>query len=136
MQETLTAELFWLAMTVLMTALFWVPYILNRMKEQGVWNALWDPQGHTKAEAPWAQRMMRAHENAVENLVIFTPLVLALHMTGLSTSATAGACMVYFCARAAHFVLFTFAIPLLRVVTFLVGFFAQMVLGLTLLGVI
>jgi len=43
---------------------------------------------------------------------------------------------VYFVARAAHFVIYTFAIPLFRTVAFMVGFAAQMVLVLTLLGVI
>jgi uncharacterized MAPEG superfamily protein len=136
MSEKLNIELFWLVMTVLMTALFWVPYIVNRMKEQGVGAALWDPQGHTRAQARWAERMMRAHENAVENLIIFAPLVLALQVLDISTSVTAGACAAYFFARAVHFVVFTFAVPLLRVVAFLVGFFCQMVLVLTLLGVI
>lgn len=134
--QTLSTELYWLSLTVLMTALFWVPYILNRMKEQGMWTALWDPQGHTAAKAVWADRMMRAHENAVENLIIFAPLILILHLTGMNTSITAGASMLYFFARLAHYFVFTFGIPLLRVVTFAFGFGAQMALALTVLGLI
>lgn len=51
-----------------------VPYIINRMLEQGIGRAIWDPQGITKTEVNWAERMMRAHKNAVENLVVFAPL--------------------------------------------------------------
>lgn len=134
MNTNLSEEFFWLAMTLLITALFWVPYILNRLREQGVGRALWDPQGHTAAQALWAQRMMKAHENAVENLVIFAPLVLMLQIQGVSNELTGMACMVYFFARATHYVVFTLGVPLLRVLTFSVGVGAQMVLLATLCG--
>ena len=135
--HTLPPELYWLTLTTLMTALFWVPYIINWMVEQGVVKAVWDPEDydHSRPRAAWALRMLRAHENAVENLVIFAPLVLTLHALGISTDTTVTACAVYFWARAAHFLVFTFAVPLLRVLTFATAFGAQMVLGLVLLGV-
>ena len=136
MQTALTRELFWLTSTVTLTALFWVPYILNRMKEHGVWAALRNPQPDLRPRAAWAERMMRAHTNAVENLVIFAPLVLALHATGMSTPATASACMVYFFSRLAHYLIYTLGLPLLRTVAFVIGFMAQMMLALTLLGII
>jgi uncharacterized MAPEG superfamily protein len=136
MNPALTPELYWLVLTTVMTSLFWIPYILQRILENGALPALLDPQGLTHMSAPWAQRMMRAHQNAVENLVIFAPLVLALHVTGASTAITTTACIVYFFARAAHFVIYTLAIPLLRTVAFIAGFGAQIVLALTLLGII
>jgi uncharacterized MAPEG superfamily protein len=134
MQSNLSTELYWLVLTVLMTSLFWVPYILNRMLEQGVLSALWDPYGQTSTTRAWAQRMMLAHKNAVENLVLFTPLVIMIQIMGMNSSTTATACMVYFFARLLHYIVFSFAVPLLRVVTFLVGFAAQLVLALALLG--
>ena len=135
--HTLPPELFWLTLTTLMTALFWVPYIINWMIEQGVVKAVWDPDDydHSRPRAAWAVRMFQAHQNAVENLVIFAPLVLTLHALGISTDITVTACAVYFWARAAHFLVFTFAVPLLRVLTFATAFGAQVVLGLVLLGV-
>jgi len=133
MNNMLTTEIFWLVATVLMTALFWVPYILNRFAENGVFAAIWDPQGVTQAKAAWADRMMRAHKNAIENLMIFAPLVIVVQQFNLATDATAIAAMVYFYARLVHFAVFTLAIPVLRVVSFLVGFGAQMVLVAALL---
>jgi uncharacterized MAPEG superfamily protein len=135
MNATLSNEVFWLVLTLLMTALFWVPYILNRMLEQGVWNALRDPQGETGTARHWARRMMKAHDNAVENLVIFGPLVILVELTGVHSQATATACMVYFFARLVHYTVFTFAVPVLRVVAFLAGFGAQLVLLRALLGI-
>lgn len=131
---TLTPELFWMVLTVLMTGLMWVPYILNRLREQGAGKALWDPHGNTVSEVAWAQRMMHAHQNAVENLVIFTPLVLALHSLGISNANTATACAVYFFARATHYLVFSFGVPMLRIPAFAIGVGAQLTLVLVLLG--
>jgi len=50
MNILLSTELYWLVMTLLMTSLFWVPYIINRMLEQGILNALWDRFGETYTE--------------------------------------------------------------------------------------
>jgi len=136
MQTAMTTELYWLVMTCMMTALLFVPYILNRMKEHGIVPALWNPQPDTRPKAPWAERLMRAHANAVENLVVFAPLVLALQVLGVSTALTASACTVYFFVRLAHAILYTFAVPLLRTVAFIIGFGCQMALALTLLRII
>ena len=136
MHATLKPELYWLVMTTTMTALIFVPYILNRMKEHGTWPAVWNPQPDKSPKAQWAERIMRAHANAVENLVVFAPLVLTLQLVGASTTATATACMVYFFARLAHVILYTFAVPLLRTVAFVIGVGCQMTLALTLLNVI
>ena len=64
------------------------------------------------------------------------PLVLALQIVGGSTTATATATTVYFFVRAAHIVFYTFAVPLLRTVAFIIGVACQMTLALTLLQVI
>ena len=127
-------ELTWLTFTTIMTGLLWVPYIANRLTEQGVWEGLWDPQGRTDSQSPWARRMMQAHENAAENLVVFAPLALAVHLSGSGTELTATAAMLYFFFRLGHFVVFSFGVPILRVVFFLLGFACQAVLALHLLG--
>lgn len=128
MIEKITPELFWLVMTAFMTSLIWVPYILNRIVEQGPRDALLDPEGRTETRVPWANRMMRAHRNAIENLATFAPLVLVLHTLGVSSYATATACAVFFVARATHLVVYTLGIPVIRTLAFAVGFAAQMVL--------
>ena len=130
----LSADLTWLVWTLIMTALFWVPYILNRLQEQGVLTATLDPQGDKTTDRPWAKRMMQAHSNAVENLVIFAPLVFLVELTGKNSETTAMACAVYFFARLAHYLVYTFGIPVIRSILFVVGFAAQLVLAGTLLG--
>jgi len=132
----LNEELYWLTLTVCMTGLMWVPYIINRIVEQGIMTAIWDPQGETETKVAWANRMARAHSNAVENLVIFAPLVLAIQFTGLNDDTTALACMAYFFARLLHFISFSMGIPVARVVTFMVSVVAQLALVFTLLAVV
>ena len=64
-------ELFWLVMTAAMTGLMWVPYILDRIMVRGVAGAMANPSPTDKPQSPWAQRLMAAHINAVENLIVF-----------------------------------------------------------------
>lgn len=135
MNTSLSSEVYWLILTILMTSLFWVPYIINRMIEQGLLIAIWDRYGLTDTKKDWANRMMQAHKNAVENLVVFAPLVILIQITGMNSTTTANACIVYFFARLTHYFVFTFSIPLLRVVTFIIAFGSQLVLALTLLGI-
>lgn len=132
----LSNEIYWLILSILLTALMWVPYIINRMQEMGIWPALYNPQPDIRPQKQWAERMMRAHENAVENLIIFAPLVLIVEITQSHSSLSALAVEVYFYARLIHFIVFTFAIPLLRVPAFLIGAAAQLVIALSLLNII
>lgn len=127
-------ELFWMAAAAALTAVMWVPYIINRMAEHQPWPALWNPEPDLRPRAAWAERLMRAHANAVENLVIFAPLAIVVAFAGLGTQTTAMACAVYFYARLAHVMLYTFRVPLLRTVAFFVGFLCQCVLALRILG--
>ena len=100
----MTRELFWLTLTVILTGLLWVPYIINRCQIRGLGGAMANPARNDKPHAEWANRLMFAHDNAVENLVIFAPLVLILNAIDYSTQWTVLACAVYFWARVAHLI--------------------------------
>ncbi len=126
----MSKELFWLTLTVAMTALFWVPYILDRVACRGLMETLANPSPGDKPQSAWAVRQMKAHTNAVENLVIFAPLVLTAHALGISTATTATACAAYFWARLAHYLVYTLGIPGLRTAAFTVGFLAEAALVL------
>lgn len=131
----MTPEIFWLTITVLFTAVLWVPYIITMIAERGLIPALTAPYNEPP-ETQWAFRLKKAHYNAVENLVIFAPLILILAVLGISTELTVMLAMVYFWVRVAHAVVYTFAIPFLRTLTFAAGFACQIGLALVILGVI
>ena len=117
----MTTELYWLILSILLTAVLWLPYIINRLVEQGFFTALWDPDGETSTKTAWAERLMSAHVNAVENLVLFAPLVIILQILEMNTELTAMATMLYFFSRLAHVLLFT--LRLLYFLLFLLYFF-------------
>ncbi len=132
----MSKEMFWLVLTVAMTGLFWVPYILDRLMVRGLLGAMANPSAADKPQSAWAQRMMAAHTNAVENLVIFAPLVLAAQALSIASPATAFACALYFWSRLAHVAVYTLGIPGLRTLSFAGGFVAQAILVLAIFKLI
>ena len=118
-------ELFYLALTAVFTGLLWIPYVLDRFAVRGIGDTVGYPD-NPKPQHPWAQRLMKAHVNAVENLVVFATLVLVASALGISGSQLATAAMLYFWARVVHAVVYALGLPWLRTLAFTVGFIAQM----------
>lgn len=136
MMPKLTPELYWLTATAILTAVMWIPYTVQLIREMGPVAAFWDPYHETPIEAKWAQRAKRAHTNAVENLTVFAALSIGVVMAEAGTALTAWACALFFIVRAAHYWVYVFAVPLFRTVLFLCGFICQVVLAATLFGLI
>ncbi len=118
-------ELLYLACVATFTALLWIPYVLNRFAVCGIADTVGYPD-NPKPLAPWAERLKRAHANAVENLVVFAALVLAAGALGIAGGVVATAAVVYFWARIVHALAYTFKVPWVRTLGFAFGFFAQM----------
>ena len=131
----LTPELRWLVCSALLTGVLWVPYIVDRILEHGLWPALRNPNHDARPKAAWADRLMWAHQNAVENLVVFAPLVMVVHLLDANSPTTAFAAAAYFFARVAHVIIYTAGIPLLRTLAFLAGFGAQVTFAIAALAV-
>ena len=130
----MTDSLLWLSLVILLTAILWMPYILEFIGRVGLLAALSlaDADEQKLNAAPeWAERAKKAHCNAVENLIIFAPLVLIAHSVGASVVL---ATQIYFFARLFHFIFYTMGVGFLRTLTFFSGFFAQAYIALTLLG--
>jgi uncharacterized MAPEG superfamily protein len=132
----MSRELFWLTATVVLTGLLWIPYILDRAMVRGLIAAMGNPSPQDKPQSPWAMRLYFAHTNAVENLVIFAPLVMILDSLNISTRTTVLACAVYFWARLAHAIVYAIGVPVLRTLAFTVGFIAQAVLVLAIFRIV
>ncbi len=132
----LTPELFWLTLTVILTGILWIPYIVNRAQVRGLSGTMANPARDAKPHAAWATRLMFAHDNAVENIAIFAPLVLILNAIDYSTKWTVYASAVYFWARVAHLIVYSLGLPVFRTIAFTVGFLAQAVLALAIFGLL
>jgi uncharacterized MAPEG superfamily protein len=116
----MTPELKYLAYSAVLTSLLWIPYILNVLAR----NKLSDVVGYPATPpsmAAWAERLKKAHYNAVENLVVFASLVLIANALDISNNATTSAAAAYFWARLVHPVVYTLAIPWVRTLSFAVA---------------
>ncbi len=129
----MTRELASLTWVTALTAILWIPYILNMIGARGIVDAVGYPENPAPMSA-WAQRLKAAHYNAVENLVVFASLVLTLNAVGISTTVTVLAAQTYFWARVVHAVAYAFAVPWVRTLAFAVGFGCQVALFLALVG--
>ena len=117
-------ELQYLTYVAVLTGLLWVPYVLDRFRVRGIPDTVGYPD-NPRPQSLWARRLMKAHDNAVENLVVFAALVLAANAAGISGGVVATAAIVYFWARLAHVIAYALALPWVRTLAFTVGFFAQ-----------
>jgi uncharacterized MAPEG superfamily protein len=126
-------ELIYLALVAALTGILWIPYILDRIVKWGLVPAVSYP-ANPPAQSPWAQRLMRAHANAIENLAVFATLVLVANALGITGGVVATASMAYFWARVVHVLAYTFAVPWVRTLAFTVGFLAQAAVALQILG--
>lgn len=130
----LTPELYWLTLVTLATAAMWIPYMLARIVTRGMLRTMGNPDPSLPADPAWAQRAQRAHTNAIENLVVFAPLVLVAAMIGISTPSTIFAVKLYFFARLVHYCVYAAGIPVVRTLAFLAGFVAIVMFATTILG--
>jgi uncharacterized MAPEG superfamily protein len=121
MNTSADTELLYLALTALVTALMWIPYVLNAFVVRGIWGTMANPSADAKPLSAWATRLKNAHANAVENLVIFAALILTLNALEISNNTTVTAAIVFFWARLAHYVIYGLGIAGLRTVAFLIA---------------
>lgn len=128
----MTSELMSLSWVTGLTAIMWMPYILNLIAVRGLIDAVGYPED-PKPLSPWAEKMKAAHSNAIENLVVFAALVLIANAADVSNATTVLACQLYFWARLVHLLSYTFAIPWVRTLAFAAGFGCQIALVLQLI---
>lgn len=69
----------------------------------------------------WNDRLNRAVRNQIEALSIFVPVVLAVHILGVSNETTAMGATLFVLARVAHALLFIAGVPFLRTLAWAAG---------------
>ncbi len=129
----MNTQLLYLTYVTLLTAVIWIPYILNEIIVRGVVEAVGYPQ-NPRPLAAWATRMKAAHYNAIENLAVFATLVLVANALHLNSHAIEQSCVVYFWSRIVHVLAYTFAVPWVRTLAFVAGFMAQLCIAWHILG--
>ena len=79
-----------------------------------------------------AGRAKRAHLNMVENLVLFTALVLIAAAAGKANAATATGAAIFFWARLAHAIIYLIGIPWLRTLAWAVSVIGMIIIAVQL----
>jgi|ERR1700677_3374173 uncharacterized MAPEG superfamily protein len=118
----MSPDLKYLALTAMLTASLWIPYIVSQVVTNGFLSAqnYVDP---TQRPVPlWGKRADRAYINAVETFAPFAALVILIHIAGKANATTAFWAMSFFWLRVAHAVVYLAAIPFIRTLAFVLGY--------------
>ena len=79
------------------------------------------------------QRCVRLRNNMLENMVMFTGLVLVAHAADVSTANTVLGAQIFFFARVVHAVIYIAGIPLVRPLAWFAGVVGMAMIALELL---
>jgi uncharacterized MAPEG superfamily protein len=82
--------------------------------------------------AGFAGRARRAHLNMIENMVLFTALVLVAAVANKVNAMTATGAMIFFWARLAYAVIYLLGIPWLRTLAWFVSVVGLVIIALQL----
>ena len=117
----MSPELKYLALTALLTASLWIPYIAAQVITNGFLTAqnYVDP---TPRPVPLWGKRADPYLNAVETFAPFAALVVIIQLAGKNDSMTAFWTMSYFWLRVAHAVVYLVAIPFIRTIIFVLGY--------------
>ncbi|HXL65313.1 MAG TPA: MAPEG family protein [Xanthobacteraceae bacterium] len=117
----MSTELKYLALTSLLTASLWIPYVVAQVITNGPLSGqnYVDP---TPRPVPlWGQRAHRAYLNAVETFAPFAALVIAVQLAGKNDGMTVFWATSFFWIRVAHAAVFLAAVPFIRTILFVLG---------------
>src|SRR5258708_24999461 len=118
----MTTDLKYLALTAILTAALWIPYVVCQV----VTNGFLTPPNYVDPTArpvpTWGKRADRTYLNAVESFAPFAALVLVAHVAGKADAMTAFWAMCFFWLRLVPAAGFLLAIPYVRTLIFTLGF--------------
>lgn len=120
----MTTDLRYLALTALLTALLWVPYIVCQVMTNGFLAPTNYVDPKSRPVPLWGERAHRAYLNAIETFAPFAALVIVANLAGKADAMTAFWAMAYFWLRLAHAVVYLFGVPYIRTLLFVLGFVA------------
>ena len=120
----MSTDLKYLALTAILTATLWIPYVVAQVRTNGPLK----PENYidpTPRPLPdWGKRANRTYVNAVETFAPFAALVIVAHLAGKANAMTAFWATCYFWLRLAHAVVFLLGFPLVRTILFTLGYVA------------
>jgi uncharacterized MAPEG superfamily protein len=120
----MSTDLKYLALTAMLTAVLWIPYVVAQVMTNGF---LTPPNYVDPTPRPlplWGKRADRTYINAVEVFAPFAALVVVAHLSGKADAMTAFWAMSFFWLRLLHAVVYLLGVPYIRTIAFVLGFVA------------
>lgn len=117
----MTTDLTYLAYTAILTASFWIPYVVSQVMTNGS-----DANYLEREPRPvpaWGERANRVYGNAVEVFAPFAALIVVAHLSGKANAKHFGRCASFW-MRMTHAVVYWLGMPYVRTVVFTLGFVA------------
>ena len=124
----MSVELLCLGGAAILVILLRIAWMVDKVRVRGLAKVTGYPS-ESEPLSPWGHRAWIAHEDAIQNLVVFGALVLVLHLAGETNAVIRGAAVLYFWARVLHALVYLLAIPRVKTVAFLAAFAAQLLLA-------
>jgi uncharacterized MAPEG superfamily protein len=128
MEKTMTTDLYYLALTAVLTIILWIPFIVCKSKSAGPLKSSDYKAPSTPVLPDWVNRANRVHLNSLEVLPSFAALVLVAHVGMQANWITAIACAVFFWSRIAYSAVYWLGTPFIRTVLFTIGVISQLVI--------
>jgi uncharacterized MAPEG superfamily protein len=119
-----TDDLFYLALTALLTGSLWIPYIICQVRTNGPLKPKNYGDPEPRPVPAWGKRANRAHINAVESFAPFAGLVLVAHLAGKADASLAFWAGWFFWLRLAHAIVYIAGIPYVRTLIFTLAWVA------------
>jgi len=99
----LTPELLWLLLTALLVGSLWIPYVIGvNVTDFPGKAALFVRPPNPGEMKEWVHRSLRAHQNALEQLLPFAVVVVIGSLAKVSTPTTRLCAILFFWLRLAH----------------------------------
>jgi uncharacterized MAPEG superfamily protein len=118
----MSTELKYLALTAMLTASLWIPYVVSQVMANGF---LTPPNYRDPTPRPvplWGKRADRVYINAIETFAPFAVLVILIHLAGKANATTAFLAAAFFWLRVVHAIVYWAAIPYIRTIVFTLGY--------------
>ncbi len=118
----MSTDLKYLALTALLTAVLWIPYVVAQVMTNGFLKPINYMDPAPRPLPLWGKRADRTYMNAVEVFAPFAALVIIAHLAGKANAMTAFWAVCFFWLRLAHAVVYLSGIAYIRTVVFTLGF--------------
>lgn len=120
----MTTDLMYLALTAVVTASLWIPYIVAQVTTNGFLAATNYTDPTPRPVPLWGRRADRTYLNAVEAFAPFAAIVIVAHLSGKANGMTAFWATWFFWMRLVHAAVYLTGVPYIRTVVFTLAWLA------------